>query len=192
MDALTLYGFDARTPIGLPDPAWTAERRAQYLLRPEIERPLSVDPRVWPGALPAGLTDGAAPDYWADLAALRQECVARGLDEDAATLVALTVSGSNNQALALLVPCAPADIDPAWQPLGWDVADNGLVSGLSNCGYCPDVEDVEALRQAFGPRLNKHGLFDDLADAEAFRAISDARVPEHASFLIHRLFLVPW
>lgn len=192
MDTLWLYGFDARAPIGVSDPAWTDERRARYLIRPNILRPLSVDPRVWPGVLPAGLTDGAAPDYWADLGALRHACIARGLGQGSAILVALVVLGGSDHAGALLVPCSPEAIDPVWEPLGWDVADNGLVSGLSNCGFSPDLEDTSGIRLRFGSRLNEYGLFNELTEAEAFRVLSDLRMPEHAPFLIHRIFLVLW
>lgn len=187
MDTL-LYGFDARMPIRVADPNWSDLRRAQYLLRPEILRPLSVDTQVWPRVLPAGVTDGFAPDYWANLDALRHTCASKGFSGDAVTLIALAVCGNGDQASSLFVPCEPSTIDPAWQPLGWDVADNGLVSGLSNCGY--RQEEVEALRPMFSPQLNEHGLFNSREAAEAFRVVSDKRVPEHAPFLIHRIFYI--
>jgi len=40
-------GFDAREMTS-PARAWHADRRELYLLRPEVERPLSVDALVWP------------------------------------------------------------------------------------------------------------------------------------------------
>jgi hypothetical protein len=189
MEAL-VYGFDARAPVRLADPDWTDPRRAQYLLRPDISRPLSVDPRVWRGALPSGVTDGFAPDYWADLGALRHACEAHGLDATTATLVALAVRDGRDEARALFIPCSPSTLDPAWPLLGWDVADTGLTSALSNCGYLP--AEADTLRRVFGPQLNAHGLFDTPHAAEAFRADSDERVPEHSPFLVHGIFLIPW
>lgn len=182
-----LYGFDAREPLGAPVPAWTPERRALYLLQPGIVQPLSVDRLVWPQVLPAGLTDGRAPDYWASLAALRQTCRAHG---KAAAIVAMAALDRCDAAMALQTGCEPATVDAAWQALGWDVADNGLISGLSNCGYSPGRSEPDALRAAFGPHLNRYGLFDELAPALAFRANANLRVPEHAPFLVHRLWLV--
>jgi hypothetical protein len=43
-----LVGFDAR--IG-DVPAWLQEQREQYLLRPDVERPMSADEMVWPSAV---------------------------------------------------------------------------------------------------------------------------------------------
>jgi hypothetical protein len=190
MDADTdaqLYGFDAREPLGAPVPAWTPERRALYLLRPDIVQPLSVDTMVWPQVLPAGLTDGRASDYWASLDALRQACRAHG---KAAVIVAMATLERCDAAMALQIGCEPATISPAWLPLGWDVADNGLISALSDCSYDPGPPEPDALRAAFGPHLNRYGLFDELAPALAFQANANLRVPEHAPFLVHRLWLV--
>ncbi|CAN91996.1 MULTISPECIES: hypothetical protein [Sorangium] len=183
LSPVVLYGFDARLRLDAEDPQWTQDRRERYLLRPDLPRVLSVDRLVWP-AVPAALTtDGLAPDYFSDLGALRRRC------DGAAAIIALAVSEHDERARALEIPCQPAEIDPAWRLLGWDVADSGLISGLSNCGFLPDT-DVTALRRDYGPRLNEHGLFRERADAEAFRTLSDARVKEHAPFFVHRILLV--
>src|SRR6266481_6828435 len=170
-----LYGFDARISAYAADPGWSELRREQYLLRPEILRPLSVDPQVWPRAFAVEFTEGLARDYWTDLEVLRHVSNAKGLGEDAVTLVALAVHGDRNHLSTLFMPSTPPNLDPAWQPLGWDVADSGLISGLSNCGYRP--EEADTLRRTFGPKLNDYGLFNDLGAAEVFRALSDKRVP---------------
>ena len=57
----------------------------------------------------------------------------------------------------------PAAVEPGWTFLGYDVADLGGLSGLMNCGFVPEVEDVDALRAHWGPKLNDWHLFDDLA-----------------------------
>jgi hypothetical protein len=41
-----LLGFDAREMLPAAE-SWTAERRALYLLRPNVPKPLSADPMVW-------------------------------------------------------------------------------------------------------------------------------------------------
>lgn len=188
MTKLRLYGFDARVPLNTEDPTWTAARREAYLLSPEIRRPVSVDRGVWPPVEAAVRTDGFAPDYWAELEALSR----RGEEaRQPLVLVALAVLDHSPVARALDAGCRPASIDPAWTPLGWDVADSGLVSGLTNCGFQPGLDDVQSLRHRFSPALNEHGLFERVADADEFRALSDRRVPEHAPFLIHRLFIIP-
>ncbi len=78
--------------------------------------------------------------------------------------------------------------DETWTLLGYDVADSGFTSGLSNCGYRPDIDDVESLRRDWGPKLNERGLFDALEHADEFRRVSDARIPEHAPFFVFALY----
>ena len=79
--------------------------------------------------------------------------------------------------------------DPApgadWQPLGYDVADTAYISALTNCGYQPD--EASALRAAWTGRLNQHGLFETLEDADAFRALTDRRIAAHAPFQVFAL-----
>jgi hypothetical protein len=72
--------------------------------------------------------------------------------------------------------------------LGYDVADESLISGLSNCRY--SVDELNALRADCAGKLNHVGLFGTLEAADLFRTITDSRVPEHAPFWIfalHRL-----
>lgn len=186
-----LYGFDARAPVNAPDALWSEQRRSVYLLRPEVERPLSVDRRVWPPVPAAELTDGFAPDYWADLDALRRKCVEADLAPGDFTLIALGVADETDRERSLLVPCRPSSVQPDWCRLGYDVADTGLTSGLSNAGFLAEVEDVDGLRSSFGSQLGENGLFASPDDADAFRVRCDERLPEHAPFLVHALFVVP-
>lgn len=190
MNDVMLYGYDVRTPIAAVDAAWTAERRARYLLRPEIARPLSVDRMVWPTVFASHCATYDAGGYWSDLDTLRQACADADLDTNAAVLIALGTLATVT--FLHFGPGLPSERAPSWLALGWDVADSGLISGLSNCGYMDELEDVAAIRHTFGPCLNAHGLFQRRDDAQAFREVCDTRVPEHAPFLIHQLLLVPW
>jgi hypothetical protein len=69
--------------------------------------------------------------------------------------------------------------------LGFDVADSGMLSGLTNCGY----DDVE--RRALPPRwrraLNDYHLFQSYPQAERFRRFFEERVPVHAPFYVYSL-----
>jgi hypothetical protein len=69
--------------------------------------------------------------------------------------------------------------------LGYDVADAGFWSGLSNCGYTQS--ELERLRPEWSMRINDFGLLRSESDALAFKNISDQRVPEHAPFWVYRL-----
>ncbi|MGH3872035.1 MAG: hypothetical protein ACRDSR_11065 [Pseudonocardiaceae bacterium] len=63
------------------------------------------------------------------------------------------------------------------------MADAGLLSGLSNCGYTP--QDAASLQKIWVPLLNRWHLFDDRHHASAFVAVTADRVPEHAPFLVY-------
>ena len=98
------------------------------------------------------------------------------------------MKGSDDEALAASQGIeTEMVVEPGWRPLGFDIAD-GAISGLSNCGYLPD--EAHALREAWAARLNEHGLFDEARDALAFRAVTDARVREHAPFAVYGIWMV--
>lgn len=67
--------------------------------------------------------------------------------------------------------------------LGFDVADAGFWSGLSNCGYT--TEELARLRPEWSKRINDFGLLQSGGDALTFREVSDRRVPEHAPFWVY-------
>ena len=194
---LVLYGFDARVPLDGSPPEWSPDRRAGYLVRPDVARPVSVDRAVWPPVQPAAAPGNGAHDYWStdhwsSLADLRTVCRRAGFGRESCSLVALGVADNRGAAANALLLGTPLSAGVGWRSLGYDVADTGLTSGLSNCGFVPGLDDVEAMRARWAPRLNEHGLFDALRDADEFRALSDTRVSEHAPFLVHQLQLVPW
>jgi len=186
-----LYGFDGRLPLTGTATDWTTERREIFLLKKEIQRPISVDRRVWPPVEAAQIPRIGAPDYWTDLSALLDALKMAKCNNDSVSLVALAVCTMNKAAEALLMPCNPSFIDNKWRSLGFDIADNGLISGLSNCGFLKEVgEDIDEIRHDLCPRLNKYGLFDCFNDADEFRIWSNNRMPEHFPFLIHQLYEV--
>jgi len=82
----------------------------------------------------------------------------------------------------------PAVLAEAWPRLGFDVADDYLLSGLMNCGYWPEERD--RLSQRFAGQLNAYHLFDDQAVAQTFRRLTDERVQEHSPFNVFGLYLV--
>jgi hypothetical protein len=181
----TLYvGADVRVEPVEADPDWAADRRDLYLLRREVVRPLSVDPRVWarPAHDATRAVDPALP--WVTVDETRRRYAARSAVVGAAwVVVALGAVPHDGPARATLAKRGITDeivLDPSWSFLGYDVAGDVELSGLSNCGY--DGEGVDALRTTWSPRLNEHGLIENLDDALELRTITDARVPEHAPF----------
>lgn len=150
--------LDARCAIDVQSLAWTPERREQFLVRLDVARPLSIDVRVWPKA---SETDG--------------------------TRVAFSIlrRGMSRESQAMWLPRA-FTIEGETERLGYDVADEVMTSGLSNCGYSNEERDV--VRLCWASRLNRFHLFDDGDEALQFKDFSDARVPEHAPFFVFGIY----
>ena len=89
---------------------------------------------------------------------------------------------------SVLSPTEPGSMDEHWTFLGYDIADGGLLSCLSNCGYSSDSAPL--LRDEWSPLLNERHLFVDLQKAVEFKTLTDARVEEHAPFFVFGLYVV--
>lgn len=186
--AETVLGFDAREDFLAPGESWSAERRRTYLLRDDVVKPLSVDALVWPSVLhelPVPDCGGVVADLWNDLADLRAALAER--PTVAHRIVA--VSWISDDAAAKGGPPhrdpSPATLGPEWELLGYDVADGGCISGLSNCGYT-ELERARLLPE-WGPRVGGAHLLGTVEDAFAFRRVADVRVSEHAPFFVYAL-----
>ena len=69
------------------------------------------------------------------------------------------------------------------------MADASWISGLANCGYTSAA--IDKLAPVWASRLNPFGLLPTPEDADEFRTVSDARVPDHAPFWIYALWRLP-
>lgn len=189
-----LVGFSAneiesdgrKTPI-------PADIREVFLLRPEIELPYSVDEHVWPSVW--GMNDGPQADghgLWLNLDRLQRSLIEHGRT---AILIAVELLvPSNPPAFGFPYSLIDSTQEPPTVPddsicLGFDVADGGFWSGLSNCGYS-EAERAE-LRPKWHGRINDFGLLQSEQDALEFRDLSDARVLDHAPFWVYRLSRLP-
>lgn len=186
MGRLLYAGADVRVDPSA-DSDWSAERRSEYLLRPDIAFPLSVDPNVWervPG-------DAAGPLPWIPVVDVQSRAAAL-MSPSRRVCVAVFAAAAEDDAEAddfrrRTGADAALAVDSGWSFAGFDVADGTEVSGLSNCGY---GKERDALRLAWAPRLNDRGLFHVVEDAFAFRELTDARVPEHAPFSVYGIWYV--
>lgn len=210
-----LLGCDLRLGFaGFADAHWDAAKREVFLPRPDIARPASVDPMIWPslfrylhlhptpamaphqGAIaiePTGFEHGVTCP-WPRLDDMISCFDERGLDIPVVA-VAIVLHGDDawvrsDHSIAILdarnTGAAPPD---GWTLVGFDAADQGLTSGLSNCGY--DAGEKPEWQRLWAGRLNDHGLLTTIEHAVEFPAACDARVSEHAPFFVYGLFADP-
>lgn len=204
-----VLGFDAREPPRRLAGSWPLERREGYLYRMDVESPLSADSTVWPSVFERmperrPVWTGRIQGLWEDLSQLREatrgiedcwlaafavdlaSCSERAERELAAYLSGVTPEGRPGPFPEPHEIASPHALDSGWEPLGCDVSDFFGMSGLSNTGF----PDMDALRPQWGPRLNRHHLFDDPRDARAFQTLADERVSEHSPFFVMGLWRV--
>jgi hypothetical protein len=208
-----LVGFDIRLDAEQYVKLWwDQKRRDDYLLSPDTQWPLSIDGLVWPSLFRVAkfdplpdlaphvidVTPGRFPHH-SDLEQLKKIRELAGRSGGIITAFELfTEKVTEGEFITyekadivhgLEVPVTnPASLPKLTEFLGFDVADAGHISGLSNCGY--KEEEKGRLGKLWGKRLNKYGLLPSLGDATEFREMTNERVPEHAPFWIfgiHRL-----
>jgi hypothetical protein len=214
---IELIGFDIRT--GSKDyihALWTQERRSAYLLDSEIKWPLSIDQMVWPSFFHyAGtvfqiedsinsLAIDAVPNnprqaglrLWANMEEMRTFFLTQKVNKQpCGIIIGIKVFSayplhSKDWWNAVLEPSVlPVEFPNEWILLGYDIADQDMISGLSNCGY--GAEEKYLLQQTWPARLNEYGLFMSLEHAVEFQKITERRVPEHAPFYVYGLFRDP-
>lgn len=171
----TVLGYDVRVR---PAP-WSGERRRQYVLG-DAAAPLSVDTSVWPSSRGTAAHGAIETDF-----CFVEEFFRRKTEEDV-WLIAITLQKElyrkefSNWGIGA--------VDLSWKFLGYDIADQAMLSGLSNCMY--DEKEIEVLKSAWSPELNQYNLFRDVACAVKFRTLTELRVPEHAPFAVYGLYRI--
>lgn len=209
-----LVGFDIRLAAeSYVDRWWDERHRDEYLLSPDTQWPLSVDGLVWPSmfrvakldSLPdlaphvIDVTPGRFPDF-ADLEQLKKIREMSGKEGGIILAIELfTERVADGEHITyeragitygFEIPVTnPASLPRLTEFLGFDVADDGHMSGLTNCGYKQEEKDL--LAKQWRKRLNKYGLLPSLGDAVEFREMTNARVPEHAPFWIFGIHRLP-
>ncbi|MBL8156255.1 MAG: hypothetical protein JNM70_18895 [Anaerolineae bacterium] len=205
-----IIGFDAREMwLGLD--TWSQETRRRFLLREDIEKPLSTDTLVWRSLFRSNIfvisgqdiTTGSVLDLefpieqrsidnlWKDLGAM-QAYLKRtpGLEGKAYWVIAIAelMSLEDKEELKPTHPFKPLEVDPGWELLGFDVSQGNLRSGLSGEAYGDD--DMEALRIRWSPHLNRYHLFSEEESADAFADWADQADAGHAPYSIYAIYRV--
>lgn len=191
-DEELFLGFDARRPPSEIRAQWPLSRRRKALLRLDVTAPVSVDYLVWPSAWPLDFTilDWRGP--------------VQGLWDNEARLKSRLASVPGRWwVVAVVLEWWSVPLDAAedwrqrtteledgtewrrWKPIGYDVADRFLTSGML---WFRPGEDPEALRTEWGHHLTKRHLFSQRESAARFQDFSNKRAPEHAPYFVYRLF----
>jgi len=202
VDELVL-GYDAREYWQSFDQTWPQSRKQGFLYKLDVLKPLSADTGVWPTIFASESREEPPGKFgyqhcWSFLAdvtvAVTREFQVKPLR--AWRLIAITLLHGGDKlgdvAWTAQVPEAdPPKPQAVWLRLGYDVCDFYMLSGLMNCGFLPETEDVVALRAKWGPRLNQFHLFDRLDDAIEFKQFSDVRMKDdHAPFYVFGLWMI--
>lgn len=194
-----MLGFDARERWCPASRLFPPERAARFLLREDVDKVLSADVMVWPtvfadsdvghlaledlslgaGGVPRPGWVGGLQGLWRSLAELDAALDAAPSLPGPCDVVAFAARSHPRPDLG---PADPPSPGAAWRILGYDVVDAWLLSGLSNCGFEP--AELPDLRRRWRPHLNRAHLFEAVESADRFRRECDARVPEHAPFMV--------
>jgi hypothetical protein len=192
-----LLGFDVREMWSQMNATWPESRKARYLLRADVTKVLSVDSLVWPRVVLGLEKNVRAPSQWRDLGLwenlhhlqeyLQQnaEATPRPYQVIGITLLRNALPVPKQEMWRSLVPTVPASLNKEWAFLGYDVADEGFISGLSDCGY--EADELH-LRTGWELALNEWHLFTQRKLAIKFQRMTDQRVDEHAPFCIYGLY----
>jgi hypothetical protein len=145
---------------------WDRERREKYLIVPDVPVPISLDTAVTSEAL------GSDPT------------------SDTVELLGLATTEEDGDILIgwrfpEVSPLPAFPLGDEWLFLGFDICDRSNISGLMNCAASSlDGKPEGYWRLA----VNRYHLFDRSADANTFRNRCNARISEHAPFVLIALF----
>jgi hypothetical protein len=182
-------GFDAREQWSDTYAArWTTDRRTRFLIRPEVALPLSVDGDVWPSVAPSDDRWGLWSSTTALAEALERTSSRRREGPVVIEIAVVTDPDSSGYWREAVQGRLAADGEAAngiAKVLGYDVADEYLVSGLSNCMLSP--EELADVRRDWAAGINGFGLFDEASVAFGFRAVCQRLIVEHAPFCVFRI-----
>ena len=181
-------GYDCRVWGSGHLSLWDAERRARFLLKPEVGCPLSVDPLSWPSVFDTGGPQGFLgfkgiplpefigrhPPLWEDLSELEAVLRSNAVDMERARIVRAIRFDEE------LASQREPELSVKFERLGFDVVDEGLISAVSSCGFTDAEWDY--LRRRFARSLNEHHLFSEWEAARDFSRVADELIPEHAPF----------
>lgn len=196
----TLLGFAARDSEVFIAKDGASPIDAQYLIRPDIQCPLSVDTAVWQSVFDKHKRFVQQPemdyvrDVWANYTDLEQ-AAASTFEDRCPPLWFVAFASVWNDAhpslgLQQTLQIRPETIGTNWIFLGYDVADEGLTSGLTNCVSLIRPHDFAAERLAFMNQINTFHLFHEYEHAAEYKSFADRWFESHAPFFVIGIWLI--
>jgi hypothetical protein len=196
----SLIGFDLREMWLLFDETWDQERRATYLLNPDIYKPLSLDRDIWPSVLDIEdpYFDVRKPyrttnHLWLDLTKLRESFTIRwGNQWKPSWVIAVTEVLDDSvllEAAPELFTPKPSQIDSSWKFLGYDiVAEWGLYTSTIYVNFFSSERAL--VTNKWGSFLNGFHLFNHLNTAIEFANWSDVRDAGRGPYSVYGLYCI--
>ena len=169
-----VIAYDFRVLLDEAEPLWgdwDAERRREFLLRDDVQRPLSADSYVWPEAL-----DDAAWDEW-PMDEFPTENVVAWKERARLERLMRTHARTGGVLMAITEQCTvhhrrsacPDSLPASAGFLGFDVLDECNLSVLMNHGRGNDPEPARGRwRARWAPHLGDHHLFSAFDVAAEF------------------------
>jgi hypothetical protein len=191
-----VVGYDAREAIK-KESNWATERKETYLLKDDVIKPLSIDPHVWPIYSEEKLQatrNMLSNDYkmWDSLDLLIDNLPSDKFKSDysvAAFTIVLNAGETDGYQKYFMPPVtSPSAIDANWTFMGFDIADTGLISGITNYGY--EQNSASILKKKWRNELNKYHLLKRIESAYEFKKITCERTVEHNSFFLYGVYIV--
>jgi hypothetical protein len=190
----TLLGFDIRE-MGLShNNTWSQERKDSFLLRQDLEKPLSADTGVWESvfnldsSLVIPLEHQRYYGLWWQLRAMQAFIASHEVSRWKPSWVIVVTELVPDQYEETSFRVEPAEVEPQWSLLGYDVCQESLVSGLSGEAY--ERDEIQPLKERWAKHLNKYHLFEDWEQADQFADWADMRDPGSAPYFVFGLYLI--
>jgi hypothetical protein len=190
-----MIGFDAREMSIDFNQAWTDDQKQIFILRQDILKPVTVDTWIWKTVfevadiqLPAYVS--LRGDLWAELSKLRLFLKSSAITQPY-WVIAVTQVGTQTELEEWLYyrdVIKPSEVGDSWKFLGYDIAEETLLSGICDMGYRED--EGAFARQKYAPHLNQYNLFTDREIAADFAKWSNQRDPGHGPFRLYKLYLI--
>ncbi len=189
-----LLGFDARRMVVTFDDEWDTSSRETFLLKHNIQMPLSVDEMIWKPLITDDMVFDLPPKYswvqhlWMDLDKLRDFIKLSKVHYWEIAVTQFFDEETFAQNGIYHVPLNPQSIQPDWTFLGYDVAEEVLLSGLMNMGYKPEIKPQ--ISREFADELNSYHLFKDYEVAKKFAVWNQTRDAGHGPWFVTGLYRI--